>query len=75
MSTIVVILLIVVNAVLVLYAIVTYNGLVRQRNEVEEAYWQIDVQRKRRYNLVPNLLENVKKYSRQEQEVLREMGE
>ncbi len=75
MSTIVVILLIVVNAVLVLYAIVTYNGLVRQRNEVEEAYWQIDVQRKRRYNLVPNLLENVKKYFRQEQEVLREMGE
>ncbi len=75
MSTIVVILLIVVNAVLVLYAIVTYNGLVRQRKEVEEAYWQIDVQRKRRYNLIPNLLENVKKYFRQEQEVLREMGE
>jgi LemA protein len=74
MSTIVVILLIVVIAVLVLYAIVTYNGLVRQRNEVEEAYWQIDVQLKRRYN-IPNLLENVKKYFRQEQEVLREMGE
>ncbi len=75
MSTIVVILLIVVIAVLVLYAIVTYNGLVRQRNEVEEAYRQIDVQLKRRYDLIPNLLEGVKKYFRHEQEVLGEMGE
>jgi len=62
MSTVVVILLIAVIAVLVLYPIVTYNGLVRQRNEVEEPYWQIDVQLKRRYDLIPNLLEGVKKY-------------
>ncbi|HZY56389.1 MAG TPA: LemA family protein [Rubrobacteraceae bacterium] len=72
-STILVILLILVVAVLVIYAVVTYNGLVRRRNETEEAYRQIDVQLKRRYDLIPNLLEGVKKYFRQEQEVLREV--
>ena len=73
MSTIVVILLVVIIVVLVLFAVATYNGLVRRRNEVEEAYRQIDVQLKRRYDLIPNLLEGVKKYFRQEQEVLTEV--
>jgi LemA protein len=73
MSTVVVILLVVVIAILVIYAIVTYNGLVRRRNDVEEAYRQIDVQLKRRYDLIPNLLEGVKKYFRQEQQVLTEI--
>ena len=73
MSTIAVILLILVIAVLVVYAVVTYNGLVRRRNDVEESYRQIDVQLKRRYDLIPNLLEGVKKYFRQEQEVLGEV--
>ena len=73
MGTTVVILLVVIIAILVIYAIVTYNGLVRRRNDVEEAYRQIDVQLKRRYDLIPNLLEGVKKYFRQEQEVLTEI--
>jgi LemA protein len=73
MGTTVVILLVAVIAILVIYAIVTYNGLVRRRNDVEEAYRQIDVQLKRRYDLIPNLLEGVKKYFRQEQEVLTEI--
>ena len=73
MGTIALILLVVVIVVLVIYAIVTYNGLVRRRNEVEESYRQIDVQLKRRYDLIPNLLEGVKKYFRQEQEVLGEV--
>jgi LemA protein len=73
MSTLLVILLVVILVVLVIYAIVAYNGLVRRRNEVEEAYRQIDVQLKRRYDLIPNLLEGVKKYFRQEQEVLGEI--
>src|ERR687895_2642804 len=59
--------------ILVIYAIATYNGLVRRRNEVEEAYRQIDVQLKRRYDLIPNLLEGVKKFFRQEQEVLTQV--
>jgi LemA protein len=72
-TTIIVIVLIAVVAVLVIYAIVAYNSLVRRRNDVEEAYRQIDVQLKRRYDLIPNLLEGVKKYFRQEQEVLTEI--
>jgi LemA protein len=73
MSTLLVILLVVILVVLVIFAIATYNGLVRRRNEAEEAYRQIDVQLKRRYDLIPNLLEGVKKYFRQEQEVLGEI--
>src|SRR5215203_5578572 len=67
------IVIVVIVVILVIYAIATYNGLVRRRNEVEEAYRQIDVQLKRRYDLIPNLLEGVKKYFRQEQEVLGEV--
>ena len=73
MSVILLIVLIVVLVVLVIFAIVTYNGLVKRRNDTEEAYRQIDVQLKRRYDLIPNLLEGVKKYFRQEQEVLTQV--
>src|SRR4028119_2510631 len=73
MGTVLLIVLIVIAVVLVVFAIVTYNGLVRRRNEVEESYRQIDVQLKRRYDLIPNLLEGVKKYFRQEQEVLTQI--
>src|ERR687889_71472 len=67
------IILIIVLVLVVVFAIVTYNGLVRRKNETEEAYRQIDVQLKRRYDLIPNLLEGVKKYFRQEQQVLTEI--
>src|SRR4028119_2344919 len=68
--SVVTIILIIVLVLVVVFAVVTYNGLVRRKNETEEAYRQIDVQLKRRYDLIPNLLEGVKKYFRQEQEVL-----
>src|ERR687894_648477 len=73
MGIVLIIILVVIVVVLVVYAISTYNGLVRRRNEVEESYRQIDVQLKRRYDLIPNLLEGVKKYFRQEQEVLTQI--
>src|SRR5215218_5922164 len=73
MGTVLLIVIIVVVVILVIYAIATYNGLVRRRNEVEESYRQIDVQLKRRYDLIPNLLEGVKKYFRQEQDVLTQI--
>src|SRR3954466_7939183 len=73
MSILLVILLVVILVVLAIFAISTYNGLVRRRNEAEEAYRQIDVQLKRRYDLIPNLLEGVKKYFRQEQDVLTQI--
>jgi LemA protein len=75
MGTLFTILLVVILVVLVIYAISQYNGLVKRRNEVEESYRQIDVQLKRRYDLIPNLLEGVKKYFQQEKDVLTQITE
>lgn len=47
-----------------------YNGLVRARNQVKNAWSQIDVQLKRRYDLIPNLVETVKGYMTHERETL-----
>ena len=63
MITIIVIALVVL---LLLYVIVTYNGLVRLRNRIENAWAQIDVQLRRRYDLIPNLVETVKGYATHE---------
>jgi LemA protein len=70
MGIVLTIVLVVIVVVLVIYAISTYNGLVRRRNEVEESYRQIDVQLKRRYDLIPNLVEAVKGYMGHERETL-----
>ncbi len=51
-----------VLVVLVLWFIGAYNGLVAKRNEVKNAWSQIDVQLKRRWDLIPNLIETVKGY-------------
>ena len=50
-----------------------YNRLVKLRNRVDNAWSQVDVQLRRRYDLIPNLLEGVKKYFRQEQDVLTQI--
>lgn len=60
----------VVVAVVGLYVMVTYNGLVALRNKIENAWAQIDVQLKRRYDLIPNLVETVKGYASHERETL-----
>lgn len=49
-------------AVLVAWAVAVYNGLVQRRNRIANAFGQIDVQLKRRYDLVPNLVEVAKRY-------------
>jgi len=69
MSTEIMIILGVV-AVILLYIILTYNGLVTLRNRVKEAWSDIDVQLKRRYDLIPNLVETVKGYASHEKETL-----
>ena len=53
-----------------LYVILTYNGLVSLKNRVAEAWSDIEVQMKRRYNLIPNLVETVKGYMSHERETL-----
>jgi LemA protein len=67
---IIAIILIVVLVLLALYAVVSYNGLVSLRNRIENAWAQIDVQLKRRYDLIPNLVETVKGYASHERETL-----
>ena len=62
--------LIIVLAVLVLWFIAVYNGFVRLRTRAAEAWADIDVQLKRRYDLIPNLVETVKGYATHEQGVL-----
>ncbi|CAN5168506.1 LemA family protein [soil metagenome] len=57
------------------WAILTYNGLVTLRNQLENAWSQIDVQLKRRYDLIPNLVETVKDYMQFEQDVLTRVTE
>jgi LemA protein len=56
--------------VLLIIFIATYNGLVRLRNQVKNAWAQIDVQLKRRHDLIPNLVETVKGYMKHERETL-----
>ena len=63
-------LLLIVVAVIVLGGILIYNGLVRLRNQVDEAWNQISVQLKRRHDLIPNLVNAVRGYMEFEQETL-----
>lgn len=60
----------IILAILVVVVIALYNGLVSSKNRVDEAWSDIEVQLKRRYDLIPNLVETVKGYAKQESSVL-----
>ena len=55
----------------ILYVVITYNGMVAARNMVDQAWSGIDVQLKRRHDLIPNLVESVKGYASHERETLQ----
>ena len=59
-----------VGALIIIALVYLYNGLVRKRIRTEEAWGDIDVQLKRRYDLIPNLVETVKGYAKHERETL-----
>ncbi|MBI4983375.1 LemA family protein [Candidatus Woesearchaeota archaeon] len=63
----------IIVAVVVLAIVVIYNSLVRLRVRVDNAWSQIDVQLKRRYDLIPNLVSAVKGYMKHEKGVLEEV--
>lgn len=65
----------IIAAAVVLYAVFIYNGLVKARQVKEEAWSGIDVQLKRRADLIPNLIETVKGYAKHERETLEEVVE
>jgi len=67
---IVLLIVLVVVVVLVIFVITLYNNLVKLRNRIENAWAQIDVQLKRRWDLIPNLVETVKGYASHEKETL-----
>lgn len=64
------IVVLVIVILLVLWVVATYNSLVTFRNRVKDAWSQIDVQLKRRFDLIPNLVETVKGYTKHESETL-----
>jgi len=58
---------------LVLWVFSTYNGLVTKRNRVDNSWGQVEVQTKRRYDLIPNLVETVKGYAAHEQQTFEKV--
>lgn len=67
--------IIVIIAVIILWIIAAYNSFIRRINRTKEAWSDIDVQLKRRYNLIPNLVQTVKGYAKHEREVLERVTE
>jgi LemA protein len=65
----------VIVVVLLVASVLIYNSLVRRRNQVDNAWSQIDVQLKRRYDLIPNLVETVKGYAAHERGTLEAVTE
>jgi len=65
--------IIIVIAIIVLYLIIAYNRFVVLKNRIDNAWSQIDVQLKRRFDLIPNLIETVKGYAKHEKKVFTEV--
>lgn len=67
--------IIAIVVVLAIIVISMYNGLIRKKNEVENAFGGMDVQLKKRYDLIPNLISTVKQYMTHERELLTKVTE
>lgn len=67
--------LLIIAAAVVVWLIAVYNGLIRLKNRVDEAWSDIDVQLKRRYDLIPNLVNTVKGYATHERELFEKVTE
>ncbi|UCD58071.1 MAG: LemA family protein [Candidatus Hydrogenedentota bacterium] len=70
-----VIVALVIIVALVLFVVFAYNRLITLRNRIKNAWAQIDVQLKRRYDLIPNLVETVKGYAKHERELFERVTE
>ena len=67
------IILVVVLVLIILYVVSTYNSLIGARNKVHDQFSQIDIQLKKRFDLIPNLVETVKGYAKHESETLEKV--
>ena len=70
---IILVLVVGVPLLIILFVIGAYNALVRLRNQVDNSWSQIDVQLKRRHDLIPNLVETAKGYMKHERETFEEI--
>lgn len=75
LSSVIIIIVVGIVLLLVFYAIGVYNKLVNARNKVKDQFAQIDVQLKRRSDMIPNLVETVKGYAKHEENTLKEVIE
>ncbi len=71
MEPVIIVILLGIVFIPLLWFIGNYNGIVRVRNHVKEAFADIDTELKRRHNLIPNLVETVKGYAKHEEAVLK----
>ncbi|OGY41769.1 MAG: hypothetical protein A2Y82_02745 [Candidatus Buchananbacteria bacterium RBG_13_36_9] len=69
------VIILVIVGLIALWLIFVYNSLIKGKNRVDEAWSDIDVQLKRRYDLIPNLIETVKGYAGHEKEVFQKVTE
>lgn len=67
--------ILIIAVLIVLWVVAVYNGLIKRRNRTKEAWADIDVQLKRRYDLIPNLVETVKGYAVHERELFEKVTE
>ncbi len=67
--------ILIVIVLIIIWLIAVYNSLIKSRNRVDEAWSDIDVQLKRRYDLIPNLIETVKAYASHEKETFQKVTE
>jgi len=70
-----IIITLIIAAIVILWCLITYNLFIRDGNLIKEAWSGIDVQLKRRYNLIPNLVETVKAYSKHERDLFTQITE
>lgn len=75
LSSIIIIIIVGIVLLLVFYAVGVYNKLVNARNKVKDQFAQIDVQLKRRVDMIPNLVETVKGYAKHEEKTFKEVVE
>lgn len=69
------IVIIVLIILLLVFIITVFNALIKLRNSVKDHWSQIDIQLKRRFDLIPNIVETVKAYAKHEEETLKEVVE
>ena len=67
--------IIIILVVIVIYALATYNSLIQLNNKVKEAFSTMDVYLKKRWDLIPNVVETVKGYAKHEKDTLKEIVE